>query len=115
MADEQKKGASKGTKQNVHSSSSSNEKNVISRRKVLATMGLAGLAVASGTAGGAFMNAKGDTSLPETSEEHQHRDRVYDSVASMVSDSSLKDGMYVRTRGYYKPGDGGAAEYFIEE
>ena len=39
----------------------------------------------------------------------------YDTVASMKSDTKLKSGMYVKTKGYYSANDGGSAEYIVRE
>lgn len=39
--------------------------------------------------------------------------RYYDTVALMKSDSTLKEGMFVKTKGYYSIGDGGESEYII--
>lgn len=39
--------------------------------------------------------------------------RYYDTVADMKSDSTLKNGMYVKTKGYYEDNDGGHGEYII--
>lgn len=39
--------------------------------------------------------------------------RFYDNVESMKSDTSLKSGMHVKTKGYYIPNDGGHGEYLI--
>ena len=38
---------------------------------------------------------------------------IYNSVAEMKQDSSLKEGVLARALGYYTPGDGGGAEYLI--
>ena len=38
---------------------------------------------------------------------------VYDSVAQMKSDGSLKPGMYALTAGFYQPNDGGGATYKV--
>lgn len=40
-------------------------------------------------------------------------DKVYDSVASMKSDTNLKNGMKCKTLGYYTSNDYGGAEYII--
>ena len=40
-------------------------------------------------------------------------DAIYDNVASMTG-FNLAAGQYVKTKGYYTPGDGGGAEYLIE-
>ena len=40
--------------------------------------------------------------------------RFYDNVASMISDTTLKEGMHVKTKGYYNANDNGDAEYIIE-
>lgn len=39
--------------------------------------------------------------------------RFYDNVESMKSDTTLKSGMYVKTKGYYSVNDGGGAEYHV--
>lgn len=39
--------------------------------------------------------------------------RFYNSVDDMKSDTTLKDEMHVKTKGYYNPNDGGGAEYHI--
>ena len=39
--------------------------------------------------------------------------RYYDTVADMKADTTLKNGMHVKTKGYYSANDGGSAEYFI--
>lgn len=41
--------------------------------------------------------------------------RYYDTVASMKSDSTLKEGMFVKTKGYYQINDGGNATYNITD
>lgn len=39
--------------------------------------------------------------------------RFYDTVADMKADTTLKDGMHVKTKGYYSVNDGGTAEYYV--
>jgi len=39
--------------------------------------------------------------------------RYYDTISNMKSDTTLKAGMYVKTKGYYSINDGGSAEYYI--
>nr|DAP17741.1 MAG TPA: Pectate lyase [Caudoviricetes sp.] len=39
--------------------------------------------------------------------------RFYDNVATMKADTTLKDGMHVKTKGYYSVNDGGGADYNI--
>lgn len=39
--------------------------------------------------------------------------RYYDTVADMKSDTTLKNGMYAKTKGYYSVNDGGGSEYHI--
>ena len=41
--------------------------------------------------------------------------RFYDNVALMKSDTTLKNGMHVKTKGYYEINDGGSAYYHIRE
>lgn len=39
--------------------------------------------------------------------------RFYDTVDDMINDSTLKEGMHAKTKGYYNVNDGGGAEYHI--
>ena len=39
--------------------------------------------------------------------------RYYDTVADMKADTTLKNGMHVKTKGYYSSNDGGHGEYII--
>jgi len=39
--------------------------------------------------------------------------RYYNTVADMVADTTLKNGMHAKTKGYYTVNDGGASEYHI--
>ena len=39
--------------------------------------------------------------------------RFYDTVQDMKEDDTLKEGMHVKTKGYYSSNDGGASEYHI--
>lgn len=39
--------------------------------------------------------------------------RYYDTISNMKSDTTLKAGMYVKTKGYYSVNDGGNGEYII--
>lgn len=39
--------------------------------------------------------------------------RFYDTVDDMINDNTLKEGMHVKTKGYYSINDGGASEYHI--
>lgn len=39
--------------------------------------------------------------------------RFYDIVDNMINDSTLKEGMHVKTKGYYDINDGGSADYHI--
>lgn len=39
--------------------------------------------------------------------------RFYDTVDDMINDDTLKEGMHVKTKGYYEVGDGGHGEYVI--
>ena len=38
---------------------------------------------------------------------------TYDNVSSMKSDTNLRAGTHVRTKGYYNINDGGSAEYYV--
>ena len=39
--------------------------------------------------------------------------RFYDTVDDMINDTTLKEGMHAKTKGYYNVNDGGASEYHI--
>ena len=39
--------------------------------------------------------------------------RFYDTVDDMINDTTLKEGMHAKTKGYYSVNDGGEAEYHI--
>lgn len=39
--------------------------------------------------------------------------RYYDTVASMKADTTIKEGQYIKTKGYYISNDGGEGEYII--
>ena len=39
--------------------------------------------------------------------------RYYNTIADMVADTTLKDGMHAKTKGYYQSGDNGHGEYTI--
>ena len=41
--------------------------------------------------------------------------KYYDTISNMKSDTTLKAGMYVKTKGYYSVNDGGNAEYYITD
>ncbi|CAG7618924.1 hypothetical protein ACFQI7_03035 [Paenibacillus allorhizosphaerae] len=87
----------------------------ISRRKLLASIGLTGAAaVAAGYAG--FIQSGNDTPKTDTAEEPERRKEMnyFLTVGELkAAASGLSDGMLVRTMGYYEPGDGGGAEYVI--
>lgn len=40
--------------------------------------------------------------------------RTYENVAAMKSDTKLRIGQHVKTKGYYTSGDGGSAEYIVK-
>lgn len=85
------------------------EKNLdqlLSRRKLLTTLGIVGATAASGTA-----LANADTVMPAKKEKLES----YGSVVEMLKDQSLKEGALVQTYGYYNAGDGGATNYKIEK
>ena len=98
------------------------------RRKLLATLGAAGAALAAHT-----VLSKSGLHAEEATVTRDVYDRLgkngyppgqamnngvirltYGSVADMTADSLLADGMLVSTAGYYEPGDGGAANYIIK-
>src|SRR5688500_6847057 len=83
------------------SSSNANEKP--GRRKAIRTLSLAGIATvsASGVTGAMLPAAR----------KAVHS--TFNTVEELRQDSSLKEGGLARTIGYYKPGDGGSAEYLI--
>ncbi|MEX1238254.1 MAG: hypothetical protein WEB30_01000 [Cyclobacteriaceae bacterium] len=72
------------------------------RRKAIRALGLAGMATvsASGVTG---------ATLPARKAVHS----TFNTVDELRQDSSLKVGGLARTMGYYKPGDGGSAEYLV--
>lgn len=75
----------------------------MSRRALLGTVGTAGAMLVAGSmlSHNEALAAGGEQVI------------VADDIASMKSMLSLEDGQLVRTRGYYAPGDGGGARYFI--
>jgi hypothetical protein len=81
-------------------SSNANEKP--GRRRAIRALGLAGIATvsASGVAGA-------------TVPARKVAQATFNTVEDLRLDSSLKEGALARTMGYYKPGDGGGAEYLI--
>ncbi|WP_218089904.1 hypothetical protein [Paenibacillus solanacearum] len=87
----------------------------ISRRKLLASIGLTGAAaVAAGYAG--FMQSGSAPAQTNAAEQPERRkDMIYFLTVGdlKAAASGLSDGMLVRTMGYYEPGDGGGAEYVI--
>lgn len=60
------------------------------------------------------MNEQFFTSLNGYKVKDEYAVHTYDSVASMKIDSKLKEGMHVKTKGYYNANDGGNAEYIIK-
>jgi hypothetical protein len=76
----------------------------VSRRKLLATFGIAGVAVVSGSA---------MASEKETFPLNKGRYEPYQNVNEMVQDNALKEGVMVQTLGYHVAGDGGNACYRI--
>ncbi|MEX2235130.1 MAG: hypothetical protein WD824_23405 [Cyclobacteriaceae bacterium] len=83
-------------------SSSSNDNEKPGRRKVIKALSLAGIATVS---------ASGVTSATLPARKAVHS--TFNTVEQLRQDSSLKEGGFARTMGYYKPGDGGSAEYLI--
>ncbi|MDA0709572.1 MAG: hypothetical protein O3B73_05100 [bacterium] len=76
-----------------------------SRRKAIASMGLGGVALAETIfARESPMTADTNGSL-----------RRYPTVLALKSQSSLKEGDWAETAGFYAPGDGGAAWYRIQK
>lgn len=59
------------------------------------------------------MNEQFFTSLNGYKVKDEYAVHTYDSVAVMKGDTKLKNGMHVKTKGYYNPNDGGNAEYII--
>lgn len=59
------------------------------------------------------MNEQFFTSLNGYKVKDEYAIHTYDSVAVMKGDTKLKNGMHVKTKGYYNPNDGGNAEYII--
>ena len=81
------------------------ERQPLSRRKMLAAFGLAGLSVASASA--IPILRKSGTAIAGA------EFRFYASAIEMKQDKSLKEGFIATTYGYHKTDDGGAAEYLI--
>ena len=59
------------------------------------------------------MNEQYFTSLNGYYVKDKEAIHTYDSVAEMKTDSKIREGSYVKTRGYYNPNDGGNGEYII--
>ena len=59
------------------------------------------------------MNEQYFTSLNGYYVKDKEAIHTYDSVAEMKNDSKIKEGSYVKTRGYYNVNDGGNGEYII--
>lgn len=90
----------KNTSGSHASSSNSDEKP--GRRKAIRALSLAGIATVSAT------GVTGAT-LPARKVVHS----TFSTVEELKQDGSLKEGGFARTMGYFKPGDGGSAEYLI--
>lgn len=86
---------------NITSSNATNDER-LSRRKAIRALSLTSIATVSASA------ATGAT-LPPRKALHS----TFNTVEELRQDSSLKEGAFARTMGYYKPGDGGNAEYLI--
>jgi hypothetical protein len=76
-----------------------------SRRKLLAAFGVAGLSAASASA---MTGPESPNKGPALTEF-----RFYGSRLEMQQDKTLKGGCIAKTSGFYKPGDGGSAEYLV--
>lgn len=59
------------------------------------------------------MNEQFFTNLNGYEVKDKYALHTYDSVAVMKGDTKLKNGMHVKTKGYYTPNDGGQCEYII--
>lgn len=59
------------------------------------------------------MNEQYFTSLNGYYVKDKEAIHTYNSVAEMKTDSKIKEGSYVKTRGYYNPNDGGNGDYII--
>ena len=59
------------------------------------------------------MNEQYFTSLNGYYVKDKEAIHTYDSVAEMKADSKIREGSYVKTRGYYNVNDGGSSEYYI--
>lgn len=59
------------------------------------------------------MNEQFFTSLNGYEVKDKYALHTYDSVANMKADTKLKEGMHVKTKGYYSANDGGESEYII--
>ena len=59
------------------------------------------------------MNNQFFTSLNGYKVKDEYALHTYDTVGNMKADTKLKEGMHVKTKGYYNANDGGSAEYLI--
>lgn len=59
------------------------------------------------------MNEQFFTSLNGYKVKDEYAIHTYDTVANMKGDTKLKEGMHVKTKGYYSANDGGSSEYYI--
>lgn len=60
------------------------------------------------------MNEQYFTSLNGYKVKDEYAIHTYDTVANMKGDTKLKEGMHIKTKGYYSVNDGGSSEYIIK-
>lgn len=82
-----------------------NRQSLFSRRKVLSALGVAGLST--------FALESVAARKEKSSSVNNISYNFYASVSEMKQDTLLKEGDWVSTKGFYKAGDGGGAEYQI--
>jgi hypothetical protein len=83
-------------------SSDSNQEKMLSRRKAIRAISLTSIATVS---------VPVFSGTPQPAKKTMHL--TFSSVEELSRDTSLEAGAIARTMGYYKPGDGGSAEYLI--
>jgi hypothetical protein len=87
----------------------------ISRRKMLAAIGLTG---AAAIAGYSALLRSGAAAAPAAAPEDEggaamNAANVFQTVSDMKQAASISEGMQLSTMGYFEPGDGGGAQYIV--
>ena len=60
-------------------------------------------------------NIKDETARNNIENLNLNKIKTFDNIQSMKNDTTLLEGMHVKTKGYYEINDGGGAEYLIRE